>query len=126
MSTNYTYTQIANDYNLWLDLVDIDGNMSRETFDATPESELVAMMTDMFGAERSETESVPLAISVYKNGRWAATFRPGKNGKRNVLTILADKNMNDDLYAMIDEMVERGETDGGIEIDGHVYTWYID
>lgn len=51
MNTNYTYEQIANDYALWTELVDIDGNMSRETFDATPVSELVAMMTDMFGPE---------------------------------------------------------------------------
>jgi hypothetical protein len=51
---NNTYIQIANSYTLWLELVDIDGNMSRETFDATPVSDLVAMMTDMFGAERSE------------------------------------------------------------------------
>jgi hypothetical protein len=53
MNSN-TYVQIANNYELWLEFVDIDGNMSRETFDATPVSELVAMMTDMFGAERSE------------------------------------------------------------------------
>ena len=51
MNTTYTYEQIANDYSLWTELVDIDGNMSRETFDATPVETLVAMMTDMFGAE---------------------------------------------------------------------------
>jgi len=53
-NTNYTYEQIANDYNLWLELVDIDGNMSRETFDATPVSELVAIMIDMFGADSAD------------------------------------------------------------------------
>lgn len=51
MNSNYTYAQIANDYSLWLELVDIDGNMSRETFDATPEAELVDMMIEMFGEE---------------------------------------------------------------------------
>lgn len=51
MNTNHTYEQIANDYTLWTELVDIDGNMSRETFDSTPVNELVAMMIDMFGPE---------------------------------------------------------------------------
>lgn len=51
MNTNYTYTQIANNYDLWLELVDIDGNMDRETFDATPVAALVVMMTDMFGMD---------------------------------------------------------------------------
>jgi hypothetical protein len=53
MNTNYTYEQIAQDYTLWLEFVDIDGNMSRETFDSTPIETLVAMMTDMFGAENA-------------------------------------------------------------------------
>lgn len=50
-NTNYTYEQIANNYALWNELVDIDGIMSRETFDATPVSELIAMMIEMFGPE---------------------------------------------------------------------------
>ncbi len=51
MNTSYTYEQIANNFALWTELVDIDGIMSRETFDTTPVSELVEMMTDMFGPE---------------------------------------------------------------------------
>ena len=51
MNTNYTYEQIANDYNLWTEFVDVDGNMSRETFDSTPVNELVAIMIDMFGLQ---------------------------------------------------------------------------
>ena len=50
-NTNYTYEQIAQNYDLWLEFVDTDGNMSRETFDATPVNELVAIMIDMFGLQ---------------------------------------------------------------------------
>lgn len=53
MNTNYTYEQIANNYTLWNELVDIDGNMSRETFDSTAVETLVAMMIEMFGEEIS-------------------------------------------------------------------------
>jgi len=52
MNTNYTYEQIAQNYDLWLEFVDTDGNMSRETFDSTPAETLIAMMVDMFGEEQ--------------------------------------------------------------------------
>ena len=53
MNNKPTYTQIATDYTLWTELVDVDGNMSRETFDATPVETLVAMMIEMFGEEQN-------------------------------------------------------------------------
>lgn len=53
MNTNYTYAQIASDYSLWLELVDIDGIMSRETFDATSVSALIDVMIEMFGEEEA-------------------------------------------------------------------------
>lgn len=58
MNTNHTYEQIANNYALWTELIDIDGNMNRETFDSTPVETLVAMMTDMFGVEDNSTVSI--------------------------------------------------------------------
>ncbi|MEY3161463.1 MAG: hypothetical protein RIT25_1454 [Planctomycetota bacterium] len=53
MNTTYTYSQIANSYALWTEYADADGIISREQFDNTPETELVAMLTDMFGAEQT-------------------------------------------------------------------------
>ena len=64
MNTNYTYAQIANSYDLWLELVDTDGNMDRETFDATPVEALVVMMTDMFGIE----DEAPVTTIEFWNG----------------------------------------------------------
>ena len=52
-NTNYTYEQIASNYALWTELVDIDGNMDRETFDSTAVETLVAMMIEMFGEENA-------------------------------------------------------------------------
>lgn len=118
MTGNYTYTQIANDYKLWLELIDIDGNMSRETFDATPVSELVRMMTDMFGAER-------ITVSIAEDGIWATDAHLVRGKWQDGAAICADEDADDALYAMIADMVERGETDGRIEVDSSVYTWHI-
>ena len=54
MNNTYTYSQIASDFSLWQEFIDTDGVMDRETFDSTPETTLVAMIIDMFGADPNE------------------------------------------------------------------------
>lgn len=59
MNTTYTYSQIANSYALWTEYADADGIISREQFDTMSEGALVAMLTDMFGAEPTEARETP-------------------------------------------------------------------
>lgn len=63
------------------------------------------------------------SVSIYENGVWA-TDAHLKNGRwQDGAAICADEDADDALYAMIADMVERGETDGRIEVESNVYTW---
>lgn len=53
MSRNYTYAEVANDYELWGEYVDPDATMTEEEFDNLSEEEKVAMQVEMFGKEKS-------------------------------------------------------------------------
>lgn len=131
MNTTYSYEQIAQNYTLWTEFVDTDGNMSRETFDSTPVETLVAMMTDMFGAD----PNTRLTVSIDEDGVWAtdAHIRTGKldvAGWEDGATLLPDEDGapsadDDRLYGQIADAIAAGDTDGRIEISGHVYTWRI-
>lgn len=51
MSKQYTYEQIASDYELWCEYVDTHATMTEEEFNNLSEEEKVAMQEDMFGLE---------------------------------------------------------------------------
>ena len=57
--TNYTYSQIANSYALWIEFADVDAVTTREQFDNMTEEACIAILTDMFGAEQGEVVEVP-------------------------------------------------------------------
>lgn len=125
MNTNYTYAQIANSCDLWTEFADRDGVMDRETFDATPVSELVRMMTDMFGAEQRFT------VSISEDGAWATDAHLVRGAWQDGGTLIPDEDgcpsdADDALYAAIAAAIKAGETDGRIETDDHVYTWQVD
>lgn len=49
--THLTYAEIANNWNLWIEYVDPDGNMAREEFDAMTTEQKIALQVEAFGAE---------------------------------------------------------------------------
>lgn len=114
MNTNYTYAQIANSYDLWLGLVDTDGNMSRETFDATPVAALVVMMTDMFGADNIE-------IEIYENNVWATDAIYRNDGWMTGAQLGNNEDDSDAIYAQIEAALEAGNTSG--TVGG--FTWQV-
>ena len=114
MNNSYTYTQIANNYDLWLELVDIDGNMGRETFDATPVAALVVMMTDMFGADTVE-------IEIYENNVWATDAIYAKGGWMTGAALSTDEDASDAIYARIEDAIEAGDARGTVG----AFTWQV-
>lgn len=50
----HTYTEIANDYTLWIQYVDPDATITREEFDAMSEEKKVALQVEAFGPESRE------------------------------------------------------------------------
>ncbi len=46
-----TYAEIANNWNLWIEYMDSDGNMAREEFDAMTTEQKIALQVEAFGAE---------------------------------------------------------------------------
>ena len=51
MSKQHTYEQIANDYALWVEFVDVDAAMTREEFEALSTEEKVDLQVEAFGEE---------------------------------------------------------------------------
>lgn len=124
MNTNYTYEEIANDYDLWLEFVDTDGNMSRETFDATHVSELVAMMTDMFGAY----PNARLTVSIDEDGKWVTDAHIRENHLEanwwdDGAFLGGDEETSDWVYEHIAAALQRGETSGEVKSDNATWTW---
>lgn len=54
MAKNYTYEQIAEDFDLWGEYVDPNATMSEKEFDEMTTEDKVQMQVDMFGPEDSE------------------------------------------------------------------------
>lgn len=54
MNTKPTYAQIADDFRLWGEYFDRNGEMSREEFDALDADTRVAMLVDAFGPESAQ------------------------------------------------------------------------
>ena len=52
----HTYTEIANDYRLWEELVDISGFTSKAEFNAMSEAEKIAFMEKCFGPEETSND----------------------------------------------------------------------
>lgn len=52
MSSQHTYAEIAADWTLWNEFVNVDAAMSREEFDGLTIEQKVAMQVEMFGAEQ--------------------------------------------------------------------------
>ena len=52
--TTHTYAEIANDYSLWEEFVDISGFTSRAEFNAMTEAEKVAFIEKCFGPESEQ------------------------------------------------------------------------
>lgn len=107
MNTNHTYAQIANDYTLWLELVDIDGNMSRETFDATPVAALVDVMIDMFGPEE-------VLVEIFENNVWATDAFYCKGGFATGAQLLSNEDASEVIYAQIEASIAENNTEGVI------------
>ena len=51
-----TYTEIANDWNLWNEFVNTDAAMSRDEFDALTTEQKVALQVEAFGPEQAADE----------------------------------------------------------------------
>ena len=51
MSKQYSYEQIAQDYELWAEYVDPNATMTEEEFDELSTEEKVKMQEQMFGKE---------------------------------------------------------------------------
>lgn len=122
----FTYTQIANSYALWTEFVDADGVMDEATFDATPVETLVQMMTDMFGAD----PNARITVELFKNNVWVTDAHLVRGQWQDGATLIPDEDgcpsdADDALYAQIAAAIMRGETDGRIETDDHVYAWQI-
>lgn len=47
----HTYTEIANDYTLWIQYVDASATMTREEFDAMTQEQKVDIQVEAFGPE---------------------------------------------------------------------------
>lgn len=52
MSNQHTYAEIAADWALWNEFVNVDAAMSREEFDSLTIEQKVSMQVEMFGAEQ--------------------------------------------------------------------------
>lgn len=52
--THLTYAEIANNWNLWIDYVDPDGNMTREEFDAMTTEQKIALQIEAFGTKDND------------------------------------------------------------------------
>ncbi len=57
MSKQYTYEQIANDYNLWGEYVDTAATVSEDEFEQMTTEEKVEMQVEMFGADEKEEDA---------------------------------------------------------------------
>jgi hypothetical protein len=57
MSKQYTYEQIANDYNLWGEYVDTAAAVSEDEFEQMTTEEKVEMQIEMFGADEKEEDA---------------------------------------------------------------------
>ena len=57
MSKQYTYEQVAENYELWSEYVDPDATMTKEEFDNLSTEEKVEMQEDMFGKEDSNEKT---------------------------------------------------------------------
>jgi hypothetical protein len=49
--THLTYAEIANNWSLWIEYVDPDGNMTREEFDAMTTDQKIALQVEAFGTK---------------------------------------------------------------------------
>lgn len=56
MSKQYTYEQIATNYELFADYVDTAATMTKEDFEKLSVEEKIGMQTEMFGEESSDEE----------------------------------------------------------------------
>lgn len=51
MSQQHTYEEIANDYRLWIEFVDVDASMTEEEFNALSTDEKIRLQVEAFGKE---------------------------------------------------------------------------
>lgn len=54
MSTNFTYAQIAADFQLWGEFVDTSAEMTEEEFDAMSVEDKIALQVEAFGPESND------------------------------------------------------------------------
>ena len=54
MSHQFTYAEIANSWNLWIEYVVPDGNMTREEFNAMTTDQKIALQVESFGAQDND------------------------------------------------------------------------
>jgi hypothetical protein len=66
MATHYTYAQIATDFQLWIEYVDTDANMTEEEFDTLSTEAKVQLQVEAFGPETGVETMVRL------DGQWVA------------------------------------------------------
>lgn len=57
MGKTKSYTEIANDYNLWGEYVDPQATMTEDEFNEMTEAEKVEMQKDLFGADESQDQT---------------------------------------------------------------------
>jgi len=57
MSQQHTYAEIANNFSLWSEFVDPDGNMSEEEFNSIGTDKKIKIQVDAFGPEEDQEES---------------------------------------------------------------------
>lgn len=57
MAKNYSYEQIAEDFELWGEYVDPNATMTEQEFDEMSTDEKVKMQEDMFGKDESESDN---------------------------------------------------------------------
>jgi len=118
---NNTYVQIANNYDLWLEFVDINGVITREQFDDMREEDCIAILTDMFGEECDAEQADSVQIEIFESGVWAtdAIYRNG--GWETGAALSDDEDASDAIYAAIEAQIEAGQTEGVVSS----FTWQL-
>ena len=68
----YTYTEIANNWNLWTTYADPSATTTREWFDSADEAEKIAILVSCFGPESTDEdeESDPRGIDPTTGHPW--------------------------------------------------------
>lgn len=57
MAKNYSYEQIAEDFELWGEYVDPNATMTEQEFDELSTDDKVKMQEEMFGKDESESDN---------------------------------------------------------------------